>query len=100
MAFTQRYKKNIMDLLNKNMKTNKDAKNITLKKLNIKDKNNLHILNLKHSNYQKDNINKRAFTPIINNNISNIISSNNVFSIFNNKKIKTKLNKQNNNMKI
>ena len=100
MAFTQRYKKNIMDLLNKNIKTNKDAKNITLKKLNIKDKNNLHILNLKHSIYQKDNINKRAFTPIINNNISNIISSSNVFSIFNNKKIKTKLNKQNNNMKI
>ena len=99
MSFTQKYKLDIMDLLNKNMHRDIIIKNkFKLKKisfLNNNNKNKIHIVNLKHSNQLKDLTEKKSFTPIHHTNISfNNIP--NTFSIFSNKKIKSKINKETN----
>ena len=93
MSFTQRYKLDIMDLLMN--KDNKIKNKIKLRKINLLNQNNknkLHIVNLKHSNLIKDLSAKKSFTPIHHTNIS----INNVpNTLFSNKKIKSKINKQN-----
>ena len=97
MSFTQKYKLDIMDLLNKN--TNRDIKiknKIKFRKINFLNqnhKNNLHIVNLKHSNQLRELNEKKPFTPIHHTNIS-IINIQNTFPFFSNKKIKSKINKE------
>ena len=98
MSFTQRYKLNIMDLLNKNMNRNIKSKNkIKIRKINCLNQNNknkLHIVNLKHSIHIKDLTEKKSFTPIHHINIS-INNMHNTFSIFSNKKINKETNRTN-----
>ena len=103
MSFTQTYKLDIMDLLNKNMNRNIKIKNkIKLRKINFLNqnkKNKLHIVNLKNSIHLKDLREKKSFTPIHHTNIS-INNITNTFSIFSNKKIKSKINKEANTKNI
>ena len=88
MSFTQRYKKDIMDLLHKS----------ALKRKNINEKSNqtdnTHIVNLKHSDLLNNNLSKNK--PIyLNNSFYPLKNEFPSVSIFNNKKINraTSMNK-------
>lgn len=98
MSFTQRYKKDITDLLKKNKTLdNKRIKKIKIIKNNfnsIKNNNSfLSIVNLKHYFKQKTFKKNKLATP---NNHSENSKMNSLVSIFSNKRIKSKIDKETN----
>ena len=99
MSFTQRYKQNIIDLLNKNTNKNKNANVIPKITNNNNNYNHFHIVNIKNSKNQVAVVSEREITSYNHCNNSNM-NSYNSFSIFNNKKIKAKVNKKTNTNKI
>ena len=101
MSFTQRYKKDITDLLKKNKTLdNKRIKKIKIIKNNfnsIKNNNSfLSIVNLKHYFKQKTFKKNKLATP---NNHSENSKMNSLVSIFSNKRIKSKIDKETNTIK-
>ena len=101
MSFTQRYKKDITDLLKKNKTLdNKRIKQIKIIKNNfnsIKNNNSfLSIVNLKHYFKQKTFKKNKLATP---NNHSENSKMNSLVSIFSNKRIKSKIDKETNTIK-
>ena len=101
MSFTQRYKKDITDLLKKNKTLdNKRIKKIKIIKNNfnsIKNNNSfLSIVNLKHYFKQKTFKKNKLATP---NNHSENSKMNSLVPIFSNKRIKSKIDKETNTIK-
>ena len=94
MSFTQKYKKDIIDLLNKNnILDKKRKKKIKLFKNNFNNTNKnsfLQIVNLKHYLLNKNLERNKLATPT---HLSEHSKINSEFSIFCNKKIKSKIDK-------